>query len=49
MGYCANYETYTMFNNGTGKLVHFEILQVLILFNYVTPFSLQYIEMQKHK
>jgi len=43
MGHCAKYGTYTMFNNGTGKLVHFEILQVLILLIYKTSFSLQYI------
>ena len=46
MGHCAKYGTYTMFNNGTGKLVHFEILQVLILLIYKTSFSLQYIQMQ---
>jgi len=49
MGHCAIYGTYTMFNNGTGKLVHLEILQEFILFIYKTPFSLQYIQMQKHK
>ena len=40
MGHCAKYGTYTMFNNGTGKLVHVEIMQVIILFIYKTPFSL---------
>ena len=32
MGHSAKYGTYTIFNNGTGKLVHFEIMQVIILF-----------------
>ena len=40
MGHGAKYGTYTMFNNGTEKLVHFEIMQVIILCIYKTPFSL---------
>lgn len=35
VGHCAKYGTYTLFNNSIGKLVHFEVLQVRVMQNYV--------------
>ena len=34
MGHNAKYGVYTMFCNSISKLVHFELLQVLVLISY---------------